>query len=84
MNKCLMNVDILQLEDVALVGSSKSQEFAQELTKRSIRFSLQNGIVESVCATEDEPAWVLNFKKGIISSLQNSMNNLEENEVRMI
>lgn len=37
------------------------------------RFSFQDGVIAEVCPGEYEPAWVLNFKKGILSAMQNSM-----------
>lgn len=37
------------------------------------RFSFHDGVINEVCPETDEPIWSLNFKRGILSSLQNSM-----------
>lgn len=37
------------------------------------RFSFQDGIIAEVCPPADENTWVLNFKKAILSAIQNSM-----------
>ena len=39
----------------------------------------QDGKISSVCANHEEDTWVVNFKRGIISAFQNSMESLEEN-----
>ncbi|XP_023229314.1 uncharacterized protein LOC111629660 [Centruroides sculpturatus] len=57
--------------------TQNNREFADKLQRYDLRFSFQDGIIENICATEDEEPWVLNIKKGILSTLQNSMDNLE-------
>lgn len=37
------------------------------------RFSFHDGIIDELCPESDEPNWVMNFKRGILSSFQNSM-----------
>ncbi|KAL1129528.1 hypothetical protein AAG570_012473, partial [Ranatra chinensis] len=41
------------------------------------RFHFENGIIPQICPTPDEPVWVLNLKKGILSSFQNSMDRFD-------
>lgn len=51
----------------------KSKQLAAELEKSDLRFSFHDGLIGEVCPDTNEPTWVLNFKKGILSSLQNTM-----------
>lgn len=51
----------------------KSSEMAVDLTKNLLRFAFHDGFIGEVCPTQDETPWVLNFKKGILSSFQNTM-----------
>lgn len=37
------------------------------------RFSFHDGLIDEICPHTDEPNWVLNVKRGILSSFQNSM-----------
>jgi hypothetical protein len=37
------------------------------------RFSFSDGLIPEVCPHENETSWVLNFKRGILSALQNTM-----------
>ncbi|XP_076066634.1 uncharacterized protein LOC143040000 [Oratosquilla oratoria] len=69
---------ILRLSDIELVGSSRSSKFAEALSKVPLKFSFQNGVVSSVCGVKEEPAWVMNFKKGVLSAFQTSMTKTDE------
>lgn len=71
---------ILTLSDVSLEGSGHSAEFSDAITKNPLRFSFQDGIIENMCNEVSEPAWVLNFKRGVLSTFQNSMNYLLNHE----
>lgn len=51
----------------------KSKQLSRELEKNDLRFSFHDGLIGEVCPGTTEPSWVLNFKKGILSSLQNTM-----------
>ncbi|CAG9816912.1 unnamed protein product [Phaedon cochleariae] len=65
-----------------------SKLFANMMTEHSLRFSFKDGIIAELCPKPTEQEWVLNFKRGILSLLQNSMNRLdldhsaEEEDVR--
>jgi hypothetical protein len=37
------------------------------------RFSFSDGLIPEVCPHGNETSWVLNFKRGILSALQNTM-----------
>lgn len=52
-------------------------EFRRSLEKNVLHFSFQDGQIESLCPNENEESWILNIKKGILSSFQNSMDNLD-------
>ncbi|XP_070562527.1 vitellogenin-like isoform X2 [Ptychodera flava] len=55
-------------KDEALTESSLSSKFAEEL-QNVIKFDYVYGKVVSVYAPKDEPEWILNIKKGILSLL---------------
>ncbi|XP_042874952.1 uncharacterized protein LOC122255069 [Penaeus japonicus] len=73
---------ILRLTDVNLDGSSHGPEFAAAVTKSPLRFSFQDGRVENVCSEVSEPAWVLNFKRGVLSTFQNTMTHYGRQDVK--
>jgi len=58
-----------------------SAAFSRALERAPIRVAFIDGLIEAVCPPADEPAWVLNIKRGIISALQNSMDSLAEGVV---
>ena len=74
-----------QLREVTIEGydsrkytdQDKNKEFARTLERFPLRFSFQDGIVESVCPDIDDITWAVNIKKGILSSFQNSMDSFE-------
>lgn len=37
------------------------------------RFAFHDGAIAEVCPEQDEPNWVLNFKRGLLSMFQNTM-----------
>lgn len=50
-----------------------SEHFADALSKYSLRFSFNDGKIDEICPDENEPSWVLNFKRGILSSFHTTM-----------
>lgn len=50
-----------------------NQAFSESLQEFSVRFAFQDGIISEVCPESTEINWVLNFKKGLLSMLHNSM-----------
>lgn len=56
-----------------------SSEFKAGLERFPVRLSYQDGGIEDVCLTGVEPTWVLNAKRGIISLIQNNMNDFATN-----
>jgi hypothetical protein len=86
------------LEDVHLTDSdltnadirssvTRSAHFSAALQANSLHFSFQDGTVDELCPGDD-PAWVLNIKRGILSAFQNTMHDLssareKHHEVRL-
>jgi len=63
----------------------QADELTSQLEEHSIRFAFQDGAIEQICSHPDDPVWVLNVKRGIISLFQNmahkatsSKNHIEE------
>ncbi|XP_021356772.1 uncharacterized protein LOC110452518 [Mizuhopecten yessoensis] len=64
---------------VRLRRHSDSREFKRALQNSPLRFSFQDGIIDQLCPSDDEPTWVLNIKRGILSAFQNGMESLDSN-----
>jgi hypothetical protein len=67
-------------------GSAKSMatgssQFAAGLEQQSLVFSFQDGQIEHICPSFDEPVWSLNVKRGILSAMQNSMRDLAASQL---
>ncbi|XP_041357852.1 apolipoprotein B-100-like [Gigantopelta aegis] len=79
----------LRMRDVSVFDTSSPErrnmdlvgEFRAALERNILRFSFQDGVVEDVCPADNEVTWALNFKRGVLSSIQNSMDNLEKDQV---
>ncbi|XP_074640348.1 uncharacterized protein LOC141898387 isoform X2 [Tubulanus polymorphus] len=58
--------------------SDGSSDFGRALEARPLRFSFQDGSIDGVCTDrpEDEKKWVVNIKRGVLSSFQNTMGDL--------
>ena len=65
-------------------GSQNSEELATHLTKSPLRFGFDDGKITNICSAEHEEDWVLNFKRGVLSSFQNSMEELAKEDVSWI
>ncbi|XP_060537065.1 uncharacterized protein LOC132708634 isoform X2 [Cylas formicarius] len=52
---------------------SNSRLFADMISEQSLRFAFKDGIITELCPEKDEKSWPLNFKRGILSMLHNSM-----------
>ncbi|XP_046746375.1 uncharacterized protein LOC124411334 [Diprion similis] len=48
-------------------------EFVKSVEQYPLRFSFRDGQIPEVCPHPEEPAWVLNMKKGVLSMFQNTM-----------
>lgn len=47
--------------------------FSEALQEHTLRFSYHDGLIAEICPKAEELNWVLNFKRGLLSMLQNSM-----------
>ncbi|XP_074640262.1 uncharacterized protein LOC141898317 isoform X2 [Tubulanus polymorphus] len=72
---------IMTLRDVHLTESDPNdpsrtitspalREFKAALEARSLPFSFQDGHIEAICPSTEEKPWVLNVKRGILSTIQ--------------
>uniref|UniRef100_A0A6P7GJY7 Uncharacterized protein LOC114337760 n=1 Tax=Diabrotica virgifera virgifera TaxID=50390 RepID=A0A6P7GJY7_DIAVI len=59
------------------IEHGNSHQFSDILSAYSLRFSFKDGIIDEVCPRDEETEWSLNFKKGILTMLQNSMKRLD-------
>lgn len=51
----------------------QSPFFCKEIEDFEIRFDFHDGLIQEICPSSYEPTWVTNFKRGILSALQNTM-----------
>jgi hypothetical protein len=84
--RCLVDVTAisacdftLRLSDIrfsSLTGSTVIGYDSQigSLAATDLRFSMQNGRIQSVCPSSNETKWALNMKRAILSTLQTSEN----------
>ena len=52
---------------------SKSKAFSDDIERHDVRFSFQDGLMQEICPSKYEQTWVNNFKRGVLSSFQNTM-----------
>jgi len=71
---------VLTLKDVSLEGSSHSSEFSSAVMKDPLRFSFNDGRIQELCSETEEAVWVTNFKRGVLSMFQNTMENFDKHE----
>ncbi|XP_068239150.1 uncharacterized protein [Palaemon carinicauda] len=65
---------ILRLTDVDFEGNpALAGKFSEALSKNPLKFSFQDGMIENICSVVSEPTWVLNIKRGLLSTFQNTM-----------
>lgn len=60
--------------------SVEDWNFKSALEGNTLRFSFQDGQIEDLCPSSKEETMSLNFKRGILSAFQNSMNQLDRDE----
>lgn len=59
------------------VFHTRSNQFADEIENLEIRFDFHDGEINEICPKSGESVWVTNFKRGIISALQNTMSRFD-------
>lgn len=55
----------------------RSFHFAKDIEDMSLRFDFRDGLIQEICPRNDDQVWVTNFKRGILSALQNTMTRLD-------
>ena len=69
----------LNPKDVTVRQTSKNNaEFKEALERQSLHFSFQDGRIEAICTSNNEPTWVVNIKRSVLSAFQNSMSNFSD------
>jgi hypothetical protein len=58
------------------VPAATSAEFALSLEERHLEFGMDEGEVRDLCASPEDPLWVLNIKRGILSTFQQRISSL--------
>ncbi|XP_049547862.1 uncharacterized protein LOC125959115 [Anopheles darlingi] len=61
--------DLSETNDV----HSKSELIAEQLMNYDLRFAFHDGTISEICHEDSESVWTLNLKRGILSTLQNTM-----------
>lgn len=56
---------------------SRSSQFSRDVEHMKMRFDFRDGLIQEVCPESGEQVWVTNFKRGILSALQNTMPRLD-------
>lgn len=51
--------------------------FGDALSTHELRFAFHDGVIGEVCPAVEEASWIMNFKKGILSALQNTMDRFD-------
>ncbi|XP_014669654.1 PREDICTED: apolipophorins-like [Priapulus caudatus] len=73
----LENVEFYSKVNGERVSSDASRQFKVAAEAWPLYFAFANGHVEHVCPETDDPRWIVNIKKGILSAIQNTMPNLD-------
>ena len=53
-------------------------EVISALQAEPVTFTFEDGVISTVCSAADQPAWVANFKKGVLSAFQNQIPSADE------
>ena len=61
------------MKDVDLDGSDQANQMNQALTQHPIQFAMEERRVQHVCSHANDPIWVTNLKKSVISSFQQQL-----------
>ena len=62
------------------IPTKNAVSFREALEDAPTAISFQDGRLEELCGS-DEPAWVLNVKRGILSAFQNSMEHITNDHI---
>lgn len=79
----LGNVRLLESDPLSpknKIAADTNGEFRTNLEESPLAFSFQDGRIEELCTSRPEKTWVLNIKRGILSSIQNSMTDFTKDQ----
>lgn len=62
-----------QLTDIKIDGVPDQADLEKALMKDQLKFAFNDGAIPNICHSAEEPKWVLNVKKAILSALQVSV-----------
>ena len=77
----LTDITLEESDSSARRRSESSDDLSRHLSARPVHFSYQDGRVVALCAEEEDPEWVLNIKRGVLSAFQNSMDHFNADHV---
>jgi hypothetical protein len=86
LSKCEMSLSLSGVTTASSVPDKSELKIVEDwnwksaLETNDLRFSFQDGRVEDVCPSGREETRSLNFKRGVLSAFQNSMNQHERDE----
>lgn len=63
---------LIQLSRVNFRGNKPDTELVTQLQLHPTRFSFDDGKIEHICPEANEPAWVTNVKRGVLSTFQHA------------
>ena len=63
-----------------MVGADDMSRARRALEDRALRFAFYDGAVGELCPGDEEVLWALNVKRGVLTSFQNSMRQLDREE----
>lgn len=75
----ILNVKNLKLNnklsksDLENTEHEQSEIFSASISEYSLRFAFNDGFISEICPSVEEKTWVLNFKRGLLSMLHNTM-----------
>ncbi|XP_043224104.1 uncharacterized protein LOC122382611 isoform X2 [Amphibalanus amphitrite] len=55
----------------------ESDSFSSPLESYHLRYGFHDGVVDAICPENGDPTWSVNVKRGIVSTLQNSMDRID-------
>ena len=60
-----------------VAGKDQRRYVTSELSQYPTEFIMESNMIGHVCSVTEEPVWVTNFKKGVLSGLQSSVPSTE-------
>ena len=58
----------------------EDSSFREALQKNTVNFEFDNGRIGKICYSSEDPLWVVNIKRGVMSSFQQSLPQLEASQ----